>query len=239
MPGGQDELVQAVAAANPNTVVVVYGGVPQLMEHWLGQVRAVFAAFYPGQEGGAALADLLFGRVSPSGKLPFSYIQHREQSPAFADYRNPDRKSRYSEGVFVGYRYLDQNGLRPLFPFGHGLTYTEFRYTNLRLVDSAEGCTAALELTNIGSRRGEEIVQLYVAPPTNTPVPRPPQELKAFAKVELAPGETRTVILPLDPRAFQYFDPQTHDWATAPGAYEIRVGSSSRDLRLRGTIARP
>lgn len=239
MPGGQDELVQAVAAANPNTVVVVYGGVPQLMEHWVGNVKAVFAAFYPGQEGGGALADLLFGRVSPSGRLPFSYIQHREQSPAFADYRNPDRKSRYTEGVFVGYRYLDQNGILPLFPFGHGLTYTTFRYADLRLTASDDGnWTATVAITNTGMVAAEEVVQLYVAPPIATPVARPPQELKAFSKAALAPGETRIVTLPLGPRAFQYFDPTTRAWVVAPGTYEIRVGASSRDIRLTGRIER-
>jgi beta-glucosidase len=239
LPGGQDELVQAIAAANPNTVVVVYGGVPLLMEHWLGSVRAVFAALYPGQEGGSALADLLFGRLSPSGKLPFSYIQHRAQSPAFADYQNPDRKSHYTEGVFVGYRYLDQNRLTPLFPFGHGLTYTTFRYAELRLAPGDAGTyTATVDVTNTGSVAAEEIVQLYVAPPANTPVPRPPQELKAFAKVALAPGETRTVSLSLGPRSFQYFDPASRVWTIAPGEYEIRVGSSSRDIRLTGRIDR-
>ena len=238
LPGGQDELVQAVAAANPNTVVVVYGGVPQLMEHWLGRVRAVFAAFYPGQEGGLALADLLFGRVSPSAKLPFSYLQHREQSPAFTGYQDPSLKSRYAEGVFVGYRYLDQQRLAPLFPFGHGLTYTTFCYSNLRLVPGPDGThTASVDVTNTGACAAEEIVQLYVAPPANTPVPRPPQELKAFAKTALAPGETRTVALPLGPRAFQYWDPQRRDWTLTPGDYEIRIGASSRDIRLTGWVA--
>ncbi len=241
LPGGQDELVQAVAAANPNTVVVVYGGVPQLLEHWLGNVRAVFAAFYPGQEGGSALADLLFGRRSPSGKLPFSYLQHREQSPAFADYRKPDLKSRYTEGVFVGYRWLDHHGLAPLFPFGHGLAYTTFRYEDLRLAPGTGDtvCTATLAVTNTGPMAAEEIVQLYVAPPATTPVARPPQELKAFARVALAPGETRTVTLPLGPRAFQYFDPAARVWTTAPGLYEVRVGASSRDLRLTAPFPRP
>ena len=240
LPGGQDELVQAVAAANPNTVVVVYGGVPQLMEHWIGKVRAVFAAFYPGQEGGGALADLLLGRISPSGKLPFSYIQRRDQSPAFADYQDPGLKSRYDEGVFVGYRYLDQNRLRPLFPFGHGLTYTTFRYSDLRLAPAPDGtCVATVAITNTGMVAAEETVQLYVAPPAGTAVPRPPQELKAFTKVALAPGETRTVALPLGHRAFQYFDPQQRDWASTPGSHEIRVGASSRDIRLTERLERP
>lgn len=239
LPAGQDELVQAVADANPNTIVVVYGGVPQRLEHWIGKVRAVFAAGYPGQEGGAAIAALLFGRANPSAKLPFSYIQHRSDSPAFADYGNADLRSRYAEGVLVGYRYLDQQAIAPLFPFGHGLSYTTFEYNGLKLARTSDTWIATVELTNTGNRAGAEVVQLYVAPPADTPLPRPPQELKAFAKVTLAPGETRTVALPLPPRAFQYFDPAVSGWVTAPGDYAIRVGSSSRDLRLRGRIRRP
>lgn len=239
LPAGQDELVRAVVAANPRTIVVVYGGVPQLLEPWIEGAAAVFAAFYPGQEGGLALADLLFGRACPSGKLPFSYIQNRDQAPAFADYRHPSRKVRYDEGVFVGYRFLDQHALAPLFPFGHGLSYTSFGYANLRVTPGEDGtCTAAVEVTNTGAVAGEEVVQLYLAPPPATPVPRPPQELKAFAKVALRPGETRTVVLPLGVRAFQYFDPETKAWATAPGAYTVRVGASSRDIRMTATIAR-
>jgi beta-glucosidase len=239
LPAGQDDLVRAVVAANPNTVVVVYGGVPQHMEHWIGSVRGVFAAFYPGQEGGAALADLLFGRTEPSGKLPFSYIQHRSDSPAFADYRNANLKSRYDEGVFVGYRYLDRNAIAPLFPFGHGLSYTTFDYSNLQIGKNGDGYVAKVAVRNTGLRSGEEVVQLYVAPPANAPVPRPPQELKAFAKVSLAPGETRVVELPLGPRALQYFDPAARAWVTAPGEYEFRIGASSRDIRLRDRITRP
>ncbi|MFT3828978.1 MAG: glycoside hydrolase family 3 C-terminal domain-containing protein [Opitutaceae bacterium] len=239
MPAGQDELVRAVAATNPNTVVIVYGGVPQLLTPWIDRVRAVFTAFYPGQEGGGAIADLLFGRVAPSAKLPFSYIQHRSEAPAFADYRDPSMKSRYAEGVFVGYRYLDQNAVEPLFPFGHGLTYTTFAYSDLRITRNNDGVVATCTITNSGARFGEEVVQLYVAPPNSTPVPRPPQELKAFAKVALAPGESRTIELPLARRAFQYFDPDLRAWTAAVGTYEIRIGASSRDIRLRGTMERP
>jgi beta-glucosidase len=128
MFGGQDELVQAVAHANP-TRVVVYGGVPILMKHWLGSVKAVIAAMYPGQEGGTALADILFGKVNPSGKLPFSYIQERSESPAFKEYKDPGLKVHYSEGVFVGYRCYDKNHIDPLFPFGYGLSFTTFEYS--------------------------------------------------------------------------------------------------------------
>jgi beta-glucosidase len=237
LPAGQDELVAAVAAANPNTVVVVYGGVPQLLAPWIDKVRAVFIAMYPGQEGGSALADLLFGRLSPSGRLPFSYIQNRDQSPAFADYRNPDLKSRYTEGVFVGYRHLERARLDPLFPFGHGLTYSWFTYSELNVEPGPHGtATASLEITNTGKVEAEETVQLYVAPPQDTPLPRPLQELKAFAKVALAPGERRTITLPLGRRAFEYYDSQSGGWTLFEGNYQIRVGASSRDIRLTAPL---
>ena len=128
--GGQDELVRAVLQANSNTVVVVWGGVPVLMKDWLPEAKAVVAALYPGQEGGTALAQILTGEINPSGKLPFSYIQERSEAPEFAGYMDPGLKVNYSEGVFVGYRYYDQNGIKPLFPFGHGLSFATFKYNH-------------------------------------------------------------------------------------------------------------
>ena len=234
----QDELVQAVAQANPHTVVVVYGGVPVLMQHWLGKVPAVIAALYPGQEGGTALAQILFGEVNPSGKLPFSYLQERSQSPAFNGYMDPGLKVKYAEGVFVGYRYYDRHQIDPLFPFGYGLSYTTFEYGNLR-VEQAGGSAWVVkaDIKNTGKRAGEEVVELYVGP-EHCSVPRPLKELKGFGKVLLAPGETKTVSIPLNERAFQFYDPEKKQWTLEPGVFDVLVGASSRDIRLKGTIKR-
>ena len=231
LSGGQDELVRAVAAANPNTIVVLNGGVPFRVKDWLGGVRALVAAFYPGQEGGDALAQILFGDVNPSGKLPFSYIQEKAESPAFAGYQDAGLKAPYREGIFVGYRYYEKNGIAPLFPFGYGLSYTAFRYDHLQVTKTGDWtCAATVEVTNTGGRAGEEVVQLYVGQ-DHPSLPRPLKELKAFAKVALQPGETRTVTLTLGPRAFQFYDPKAGGWVAGHDGFTIDVGASSRDIR--------
>jgi beta-glucosidase len=232
----QDALVQAVVRANPNTIVVVYGGVPVQMKTWLTQTRAVIAAFYPGQEGGTALAQTLTGVVNPSGKLPFSYIQERSESPAFNGYMDPGLKVNYAEGVFVGYRYYDAHHVAPLFPFGFGLSYTTFAYNHLQVAKVGEtGATLTFEITNTGRVAGEEVAQVYVGP-RNPSVPRPVKELKGFAKVALAPGETKAVSVALDARAFQFFHPTTHQWTLEPGAFDLLIGASSRDIKLKDTV---
>jgi beta-glucosidase len=236
MSGGQDELVRAVLQANSNTVVVVWGGVPVLMKPWLPEAKAVVAALYPGQEGGTALAQILTGEINPSGKLPFSYIQERGESPTFAGYKDPGLKVNYSEGVFVGYRYYDQNKIKPLFPFGHGLSYTTFKYKNLRIKKTGPAaCEVMFDVKNTGPLAGAEATQIYVGP-RHSPVPRPVRELKGFAKIQLAPGETKTVTLPLGGRAFEFFDPKTNQWTLAPGTFDVFIGASSRDLRLSQAV---
>ncbi len=232
MAGAQDELVRAVLRANSNTVVVVWGGVPVLMKLWLPEAKAVVAALYPGHEGGTALAQILTGEINPSGKLPFSYIQERSEAPEFAGYKDPGLKVNYSEGVFVGYRYYDRNGIKPLFPFGHGLSYTTFKYDNLRIKKTGPAaCEVAFDVKNTGPVAGAETAQLYVGP-RHPPVPRPVRELKGFARIQLAPGETRTVTLPLGERAFEFFDPSKNQWTLAAGTFDVFIGASSRDLRL-------
>jgi beta-glucosidase len=236
MPGHQDELVQAVVKANPNTVVVVYGGVPVLMKNWLKDAGAVLAAFYPGQEGGDALAQILFGDINPSGRLPFSYIQDRSQSPAFEGYKDPSLKVHYHEGIFVGYRYCEKNGIEPLFPFGYGLSYTKFKYAGLKIEKKADlSYVVTARVTNTGKVAGEEVVQLYVGQ-RNCSVPRPVKELKGFAKVALEPGQTETVEFQLDSRAFQFFHPDTREWTVESGKFDILLGASSADVRLKKTI---
>jgi beta-glucosidase len=206
------------------------------MKNWLHDAKAVIAALYPGQEGGTALAQILFGAANPSGKLPFSYIQEPGQSPAFAGYQATDLRVPYAEGVFVGYRYYDKNHIEPLFPFGYVLSYTTFEYRNLKIEKSGDQtCVVSVDVRNTGPVAGEEVVQLYVAP-KNASVDRPIKELKGFAKFVLQPGETKTVSIPLGARAFQFFHPVKKQWTLEPGSYEILVGASSRDVRLTGGV---
>ena len=242
LPAGQDELIAAVRGANRNTIVVVTAGGAVDMSRWEDKVPAIVQAWYPGQEGGRALAQLLFGEVSPSGKLPVSFEQRAEDGAAFANYL-PDKNGRiaYREGLFLGYRHFDQSRIKPLFPFGHGLSYTKFGYANLAVkpeVATGDGSvTVAFDVSNRGQREGAEVAQVYVGD-RHAPVPRPPKELKGFAKVKLAPGQTQRVHITLDRRAFSYFDDRTMSWQAAPGDFDILVGSSSQRIELRGKVTR-
>ena len=234
LPGAQDELIEQVAAANPNTIVVLNAGSAVAMP-WVDRVAAVVEQWYNSQECGHALADVLFGDVSPCGKLPTTFPKRLEDNPAYINYPGENGKVLYGEGLFVGYRYYDKKNLEPLFPFGHGLSYTSFEYSNLQLgarqFTAESGLEVRLDVRNTGSRAGKEIVQLYVRDPQSTLV-RPAQELKAFAKIELAPGQSQRVIFHLDREAFWYYNPAEGGWQTEPGEFEILVGASSRDLRL-------
>ena len=230
--GRQDELIEAVAAANPNTIVVLETGTSVAMNSWHDDVAAILQAWYPGQEGGHAIADVLFGIHNPSGKLPFSFVEKPTDSPAFIGYRGADLKARYDEGIFVGYRYLDQEKIAPQYPFGHGLSYSQFEYMDL-VVETKDPFDLRVSFTmkNSSRRVGTEVVQLYVSDKASS-VPRPPQELKAFQRVHLVPGQEQRVELSLDRSAFSYFDPNLKTWVAETGEFEIRLGSSSRDLRL-------
>jgi beta-glucosidase len=236
LPGRQNELVEAVLAANPNTVVVINSGAPMAMP-WIDRARAVVQAWLPGEEGPDALVNLLFGDSAPSGRLPVSFPRRLEDNPAHPYYPGGD-KADYGEGVFVGYRHYDRAGLETLFPFGHGLTYTDFTYGDLGVPASAtagEPVQVTLTVTNTGTRAGQETAQLYIEPKAPSQ-PRPIKELKGFAKVELAPGETRTVTLTLTPRDFSFYDADQARWVAEAGAYDILVGASATDIRLRGTV---
>jgi beta-glucosidase len=238
LPAGQDELIAAVRNANKKTVVVVTSGGGVDMSRWVDATGAIVQAWYPGQEGGRALAQLLFGEFSPSGKLPVTFERRIEDGAAYRTYA-PDAEGKiaYREGVFLGYRHFDKAGTRPLFPFGHGLSYTQFKYGNLALtpdVAAVDGVvTVAFDLTNQGKREGAEVAQVYVGD-RHAPVPRPPKELKGFAKVKLAPGQTKRVQIALDRRAFSYFDDKAMQWKAAPGEFDILVGASSQQIELRG-----
>jgi beta-glucosidase len=239
LPPGQAELIKNVAAANKNTVVVLNNGTPVTMAPWLGKAAAVVEAYYPGQECGNAIVDVLFGDVNPSGKLPDTFPVRYEDNPAFVNYPGEDGKVLYCEGIYIGYRYYDAKKIEPLFPFGHGLSYTSFKYGNLQVTPAkarpGDKIHVSLDVKNTGRVAGQEVVQLYVADPA-AKVSRPPQELKAFRKVKLDPGETAKVQFTLDKRSLAYYDVAAKDWVAEPGAFEVLVGSSSRDIRVRKTF---
>jgi beta-glucosidase len=239
LPGQQVELLEKVAAANPNTVVVLNTGSP-ISVRWLDQVAALAEAWFPGQECGNAIADVLFGDVNPSGRLSQTWPVRLEDNPAFINYPGENGRVLYGEGLFVGYRYYDKKKIAPLFPFGYGLSYTTFEYANLRL-DRAEytlgePIVVSVDITNAGSRAGKEVVQLYVRDVKSRLV-RPEKELKAFAKVALEPGETQCVTLTLDERALSFYDDAQTQWVAEAGEFEVLVGASSRDIRCVGSFA--
>jgi beta-glucosidase len=243
LDGNQDQLVQAVAAANPHTVVVVKSGSAILMP-WADKVPAILEAWYPGEEDGNAVAAVLFGDYNPSGKLPITFPKNLSDVPASTPEQYPgvDKVAHYSEGVFVGYRHYDAKAINPLFPFGHGLSYTSFAYKDLKISPSditlngksEPKVSVDLNVSNTGGVAGAEVVQLYLGMPSTSDVPQPPKQLKGFQKITLNPREKAHVHLVLDARAFSYWDVKRHSWAIAPGAYKIIVGSSSRDIRLQG-----
>ena len=241
----QDALIQAVATANPNTIVVLETGDPVLTP-WRSSVKAVVEAWYPGQEGGKALARVLFGDVDPGGRLPVTFPASATAYPTAGDpsaYPGVGTDVLYTEGVFVGYRWYDQNNVTPAFPFGYGLSYTTFSYHDLAIQQAAPGsgavATVSVKVTNTGSRSGSAVPQLYLGLPSpSLTVLQPPRQLRGYSKLSLAPGETQTVSFPLDNRAFSYWDVTSNGWVVAPGCYGVMAGSSSRDLPLQGTIAR-
>jgi beta-glucosidase len=242
LPPGQDELIHQIAAANKNTVVVITSGGGVNMAPWVDQIPALLQAWYPGQEGGTALAQLLFGEFNPSGRLPIS-IERRWEDNAVHDSYYPkkgEKKVEYREGVFVGYRHFDKSGIKPLFPFGYGLSYTTFAFKNLT-VSPASGdqlVTVAFDVSNTGARSGAEVAQVYVGD-KHAKVPRPVKELKGFARVELNPGETKHVQVTLDRRAFSYYDVKSHSWTVAPGDFDIYVARSSAEIELTGKATLP
>jgi beta-glucosidase len=243
LPPGQDELIRKIVAANPKTIVVVTSGGAVDMSQWIDQVPAVVQAWYPGQEGGTALPEILFGDQNPSGHLPATFERKWEDNPANANYYPASGTNRveYSEGVFVGYRGFEQKGTRPLFPFGHGLSYTTFQYGNLTVspVAGTSGRGArwevAFDVTNTGARGGAAVPQVYIGDPQAS-VPRPSKELKGFAKVMLQPGETRRVTVPLDVRSLSFYDVGGKQWRAEAGDFRVLVGSSSADIALSGTL---
>ena len=226
----QIALLKAVQQANPNTVVVLNAG-SSLETPWLTHCRAVVYGALGGQAGAGAVLDVLTGKLNPCGKLAETWANRYEDTPAKDNFAGAGRTVQYREGLYVGYRYYQTAGVPVAFPFGHGLSYTSFAYSDLKA--SADGVT--LTVTNNGTREGAEIVQLYVAK-TDAKIFRPAQELKGFAKVHLQPGESQTVTIPLDDKAFRYWNTQTNRWEVEGGQYELRVGASSADIRLTAAV---
>jgi beta-glucosidase len=241
LPYGQDELIQKIAAANPKTIVVLEGTMVE-MDAWLDKVPALLQAWYPGMEGGNALARVLFGDVNPSGKLPATFPKKLSDTPAAtfgpSAYPGTNGTVTYAEGLLVGYRWYDAKHIEPQFPFGFGLSYTTFKYSSLKLIpsDGTNGIlTAQFEIENTGKVAGAEVAQLYVHE-KNPALPRPEKELKGFKKILLQPGEKQTVSIPLDKAAFSYYDDGKKSWVAQDDTFEILVGGSSRDILLEGSF---
>lgn len=238
MPANQNALIEAVAAVNPNTVVVLHGGSAMELP-WLDRVKGVLYVALGGENVGTAAVKLLLGEVNPSGKLAETWPKRLEDNPSYLNFPGEDGVVKYAEDIFVGYRYYDKKKMDVLFPFGYGLSYTEFSYSDLKL-DKAEMAdtdilTVTCKVKNVGSVTGAEAVQLYVRDETSS-VRRPIRELKGFDKVVLAPGEEKEIRFTLDKRSFAYYEPRIHDWFVESGKFFVEIGASSRDIRLSGEI---
>ena len=237
LPPGQNELIEKLAAVNKNVVVVINSGGAVEMSAWIDKVSGVLQAWYAGQEGGTALAEILGGDVNPSGRLPITFERRAADNPTFNNYypQSGTNKVLYREGVFVGYRGYEKNNIAALFPFGYGLSYTSFKYANLSIKPRRDSTfEIAFDVTNIGRRAGSDVAQIYVGAPQNSKVARPIKELKGFEKIFLKPNESKRISVTLDQRAFAYFDVNSKNWRAAAGDYDILIGRSSANIVLNG-----
>ena len=241
LPFGQDELINAMVAANKKTIVDITSGGNVDSAAWINKVPALLESWYAGQEGGTALAEILLGQVNPSGHLPATFERRAEDNPTYANYypEGDTKQVEYKEGIFVGYRGYEHNHVKPLFPFGFGLSYTTFKFSKLALSPESVGVSphvsVSFDLTNTGSVAGAEVAQVYVSD-EHAKVARPARELKGFERVQLAPGETKHVTVELDPRAFAYYDVAKKQWTIDPGRFTIHVGDSVEALMLKGSV---
>jgi beta-glucosidase len=239
LPYGQDELIQAMETANPKTVVAITSGGNVDSRAWIEKTPALLETWYAGQEGGQALAEILFGDVNPSGHLPATFERNPEDNPTYAHYYPApgEKKVVYSEGIFVGYRGYEKNKTTPLFPFGFGLSYTTFAFSNLHVEPAAGGLSAvaAFDVTNTGTREGAEVAQVYVTS-IHPKVEMPEHELKGFERVDLKPGETKHVSIALNDRAFSYFDTHAKNWASVGDNFTVSVGDSIANLPLKAGL---
>ena len=234
LPNQQDELVRRVIAANPKTVVVLNCGAPMSLP-WLDDAPAVILAWYPGQEAGYAITDVLTGDAEPAGRMPTTWARHERDTPAFLNYPGEAGVVRYGEGIFVGYRSYDARGIDPMIPFGHGGSYATFEWGEPTIKGTATDLSVEVSITNTGDRAGSEVVQVYVAPAQSV-VPRPVKELAGFAKLELAPGATGTARINLEDRCFARWDPAAHDWVVDPGSYSVILAASATDIRATADV---
>jgi beta-glucosidase len=237
MPFGQNELIDAVVKANPKTIVVLIGGGPIDVSKWVDKVPSLVQAWYPGMEGGNALAKIIFGEVNPSGKLPMTFPKSLSQSPAHAlgQFPGDSVTVHYNEDIFVGYRYFDTYKVEPQFAFGHGLSYTTFKYSDLKVEPANESATITFTVTNTGKTAGAEVAQVYVKDEEST-LRRPEKELKGFQKISLNPGEKKTVTVSLAKDAFQYYNDILQQWVLEKGDFTVLVGGSSKDIKLTEKI---
>jgi beta-glucosidase len=235
----QVDLIRAMTQATPRTIVVINAGGNTGMAEWIDEVPALIHAWYPGQNGNIALAEIIFWDINPSGKLSATFEKQWEDSPIFGTYPPEDNNMEYVDDIFVGYRHYDRTGVEPWFCFGHGLSYTTFDYSSMAINVAGRGddrrIRVSFDLKNTGTRDGAETAQLYVRD-MEASLPRLVRELKGFEKVNLEAGETRTVSIELDKTALSFYDPGLEAWTTEPGEFEIAIGSLSRDLRLTGKL---
>ena len=238
MPGYQEDFIKEVAALNPRTVVVLNAGGGVDMSRWIDSVKGLVMAWYPGQEGGTAITDILTGKVSPSGRLPISIEKDMKDNPCDGNYyQNTKEKEcrtvEYREGLFTGYRGFDRNGKQPLFPFGFGLSYTTFQYSNIKATANTDKTVSlSFNIKNTGKRAAADVAQIYVSD-NESSVVRPKKELKGYEKIYLKPGEQRTVSITLPKRAFMYYDVIAHDWQLEPGKFTITVARSAADADVQ------
>ena len=248
LPQGQEDYLRKVLALNENVVVVLNAGGGIDMNSWLPDVKAVLMAWYPGQQGGLAISEIITGKISPSGKLPISIEKRFEDNPVYESYYenvdrirtpniNPYSRVEYREGIFVGYRGYEANGVEPLFPFGFGLSYTNFEYSDLKVTETEDGAKVTFVLKNVGKYAAAEVAQVYVGDVESSLI-RPVKELKGFEKIYLEPGKSKTVTVNLGEEALRFYDPVKHGWIVEPGVFKVFVGSSSADIRLTGEFAR-
>ena len=236
LPSDQDDLIKEISGVNKNTIVVLTTGSPVLMDKWLNDVDGLIEAWFAGEQAGNAIAEILLGETNPSGKLPITFPKRWEDCSAYNTYMKEDGTTRYKDGIYVGYRHFEKNKIGPLFPFGYGLSYTTFEYRGLKLSSNEmpgnSNLIVSFNLKNTGKVKGEEIAQLYIND-VKSSIDRPVKELKRFKKVSLNPGEEKTIEFELDEKALSFFDPSTKNWKAESGEFEVLIGSSSEDIKLK------